>query len=105
MKSRSERKVFREICSLSHDEIIGIFDVEDDGTCFSFLEKKNRHHYVSVEKKKEESFWVPINADFGFQRPAGCNNYKELYRVAKHLMDAFGISVSWMDILVSECER
>ncbi len=95
MRARSERSVFKKILEYSPDQIQQKFTVEDLKSCYMFCEKANSKHYVSVEKDRKESFWVPVNADFGFDRPAGSNNYKELIDVAKHMVQAFGLTLNW----------
>ena len=95
MRARSERAVCREILSYSPTQLRTIFDVSDEGSFYRFREKQNPSHYITIDKTRKESFWVPVNADFGFVKTAGSNNYTELIDVGKHLLYSFGLEISW----------
>lgn len=95
MHARSERKVFQEILSYTPEHLKDIFTVSDEDRFYRFSEKRYPSHYVTVDKVPEKSFWVPVNADFGFDRPAGSNNYRELLDVGKYLVHSFGLTISW----------
>lgn len=95
MRAQNERTVFREILAYSPLQLRDIFDVSDEGSFYRFIEKQNPSHYVTIDKTRKKSFWVPVNADFGFDRPAGSNNYDELIKVGKHLVHSFGLEISW----------
>lgn len=96
MRFRDERKVFKEILNCPIETIPTIFSVKDDGICYTFFETAHPTHYITVDKTKGDSFWVPVNADFGFDRPAGSNNYRELIDVARHLVSAFELKLNWL---------
>ena len=95
MRARTERRIFKEILSYTPQQLTSIFSVSDEGSFFRFTEKGKPTHYITVDKTPEESFWVPINADFNFERPAGSNNYPELIKVGKYLVQAFGLTIGW----------
>lgn len=95
MRARSENGVFKEILSYSPEEIREKFEVQDNGSSYTFYEKADSKHYVSVDKEREDSFWVPVNADFGFARPAGSNNYEALINVARHMTKSFDLPLNW----------
>lgn len=95
MRARSERNVFKEILSYTSDELRVIFDfIEEDGV-YRFTERANPRHYVTVQKERTESFFVPVDADFDFVRPAGSNNYSALIDVGKRLAQAYGVELFW----------
>lgn len=90
MHCRSEKKVFKEIMSYTPQYLKTIFSVNTEDTIHTFIEKKYPDHYVTVRNQiNPEPSIASVNADFGFKRPAGSNNYPELIEVGKYLMDAF----------------
>lgn len=95
MQARTERGIFKEILSYSPQQLTSVFSASDEGSFFRFTEKGNPKHFVTVDKSRKESFWVPVNADFNFARPAGSNNYPELIEVGKCLIQAFGFTIGW----------
>lgn len=95
MRARSERGIFKEIRTYSPDEIRATFLCTDRGSAYCFYENKNPKHWVTVDKRRTEGFWVPVNADFDFARPAGSNNYPELIDVGQYLASVFGAPLYW----------
>lgn len=95
MRAKTERKIFEEILSYSHQQLTSAFSAHDEGSFFRFTEKGKPTHFVTVDKSPKESFWVPVNADFNFAKTAGSNNYPELIEVGKRLVQAFGLTIGW----------
>lgn len=95
MGFNDERKVFEEIMTCDLKKLTDDFKLEEDGAFYRFVKNDNSKHYVIVNREKGYSFWVPVNADFNFVRPAGSNNYPELIDVGKRLLEAFGLFVNW----------
>ena len=92
-ESPEERKI-AELLAASYDRLKEEFVCEDLGTCYSFTEKGNAKNFVTVSKKSEP-FLALVNADFGFSRPAGSNNYPALLNVGRRFIEAFGVRVEW----------
>lgn len=95
MRANNERDIFKKIMKCDLKKITDDFEIKENKNHYRFVKKDNSRHYVTVDRAKEESFWVPVNADFDFDRPAGSNNYPELIDVGKRLLKAFGLSVNW----------
>ena len=95
MDKQNEKKVFQKILSCSSMVLPTFFNVHDEGNFYRFTEKSNPSHYITVDKTRKIDFWVPVNSNFGFDRPAGSNNYPELIDISKHLIHAFNLSVNW----------
>lgn len=87
----NERTIFEKLLNKSEAQIKKEFDCSDDGKdTYVFRAKSNSKHYINVCGKQQE-FLAPVNADFDFARPAGSNNYEELYRIAEKFYRAFGL--------------
>lgn len=95
MHTNSERAVFKKIMACTEEELKDIFTVSDEGSFYRFTKKDYAEYHITVEKDRQEGFWVPVNADFGFDRPAGSNNYRELLDVGRHLVCSFGLTINW----------
>jgi hypothetical protein len=95
MKHRSEQEIFKEILSYTPEHLRTIFRFREEGDAYFFDEVGHPGHYVSVQKNREKDFFVPVNADFDFTRPAGSNNYSELRVAGLYLVHAFGLTVDW----------
>lgn len=97
MRARSERKVFQEIMTYSREELRAAFDFQEEHGVYFFTEKVSPKHFVSVDKERSrgDPYWTPVNADFGFDRTAGSNNYPELLDVARRLAQAFDKPLFW----------
>lgn len=83
-----EREIFKQLLNKSKIQLRNEFDCEFQKDAHVFKEKANPDHYIRVCEKAEE-FHAPINANFDFSRPAGSNNYSELFDVAEKFYDAF----------------
>lgn len=92
----NERRVFDELLRMSQEELRSRFTMEKvTEHCYRFEDHWNKKHYVSVATQKTSDFGALVNADFGFDRDAGSNNYSELLNVGRHFADAFDIKLKW----------
>lgn len=96
MKYNDERIVFNQILSLTPQQLKERFAFREEMGSYFFDEIGHPGYSVSVQKSDDgEGFFVPVNADFNFARPAGSHNYPELRQIGLHLIRAFGLAVDW----------
>lgn len=93
--ANSEKAVFRDLQHYSQGQLLSCFDCHFDGKVYHFTQKGNPSHYVTVAKTRCDGFTAVVNANFGFSRPAGSNNYPILIEIGHNLTDAFGYTVEW----------
>ncbi len=94
MKSRDERAEFAKLLEKTDAQLNALFEVADNDSCFSFKYADHQEGYLTVSKEIDG---VLVNADFGFARPAGSNNYPQLLELGVRLIRTFGLldQVQW----------
>ena len=91
---RDERKIFEGLLDKPEAQIKAEFDCSDEGEdTYVFRAKSDPKHYINICGKQRD-FLAEVNADFDFKRPAGSNNYVELYRIAEKFYKAFGLETT-----------
>lgn len=91
-----EDMMISKLMSYSETEIFQKFkySIDNESSVYTFIEKQNEKHYMTVNKSKT-SFIALVNADFGFSRPLGSNNCKELLNIGRKFVKAFNLEVNW----------
>lgn len=85
-----ERTIFEKLLEKTDEQIKAEFNCIDKGkNTYVFREKSNPEHYINVCGNDTGAFAVSVNANFDFARPAGSNNYEELYSIAEKFYRVF----------------
>ena len=96
MAYRSENAVFSEIRNLSDCEIRLFFSQSKDGlyknnnSVYAFTYGGNSQNWIAISKDS-----MVVNADFGFAKCAGSNNYPILLDIGRQIAYAFGLDLVW----------
>ena len=97
MLHANERKVISNLVKETPNQLVAHFCMSQPTShTYRFEEYGNPKHYVTVATEKpREGFGALVNADFGFARPAGSNNYPELLDLGRKLAAAFDVKHKW----------
>ena len=103
MSNTNEKTIFNRIAKYSTSEILSHFQQDDANVTLKktgihrFIYNENPEYWVTVSllSQGNDQYSAPVNADFGFARPAGSNNYPELLTIGRKLANAFCIELPW----------
>ena len=92
----TEKLIFDALTKYTAQELENLFFIEhdEDSQIYTFSFADDSNCYVTVCKNLKSDLG-PVNADFGFSRPAGSNNYPILLDIGRALAKAYSIELSW----------
>ena len=97
MPYANERKVISNLLKKTPEQLVNHFRMlQPTSNSYRFEDRLDPKQYVTVEiEKPREGFGALVDADFGFARPAGSNNYSELLDLGQKLAAAFHVELKW----------
>ena len=97
MPYANERKVISDLLKETPERLVNHFRMlQTTSNTYRFEDRLDSKQYVTVEiEKPREGFGALVNADFGFARPAGSNNYSELLDLGRKLAATFDVKLKW----------